>query len=417
MVNLRRDIAETESRRPTIPPWIGGTNGGERDNPTTPRRSRQIPRRPLSRSATPSAGTRRDPSSVAWSPDGLTLASASFDRTVRPVGGIERPGHPDPPEALRPGSAALAFSPDGLTIASASFDRTVRLWEASSGRAIRTLKGHADSVFGVSWSRDGLTIASASRDKTVRLWGDIERPGDPNPQGPRWGCIRRVVVARRTHSCLGVQRQTRCGCGRHRAAERSGPWRTTLVMSIACHGRLTDSASHRRLDDKTVRLWQAPSCRPICTLEGALRPRHERRVVSRRPSSRLGLLASQTVRLWLRESWQTVTGLPWAGNGLGSPAFNPRSPTIVTIAARPLRMGTEIQIWDYDPKTLIGRTARAGVPYTTSRRRSCWSATRASAKRGLGWRLAHDKFKEHPSTHGQQFWVLDEVEASTIGRG
>ena len=26
-------------------------------------------------------------------------------------------------------------------------------------------------------------------------------------------------------------------------------------------------------------------------------------------------------------------------------------------------------------------------------------------KTGLGWRLAHGEFKEHPSTHGQQFWM------------
>ena len=39
-------------------------------------------------------------------------------------------------------SASVAFSPDGTRLASASRDRTVKLWEADSGQEIRTLKGH-----------------------------------------------------------------------------------------------------------------------------------------------------------------------------------------------------------------------------------------------------------------------------------
>ena len=33
-------------------------------------------------------------------------------------------------------------------------------------------------------------------------------------------------------------------------------------------------------------------------------------------------------------------------------------------------------------------------------------------KTGLGWRLAHREFKEHESTHGQQFWVIDELKTT-----
>ena len=36
-------------------------------------------------------------------------------------------------------------------------------------------------------------------------------------------------------------------------------------------------------------------------------------------------------------------------------------------------------------------------------------------KTGLGWRLAHDEFKEHSSTHGQQFWVIPELGKQTRG--
>ncbi|WP_375470867.1 AAA-like domain-containing protein, partial [uncultured Nostoc sp.] len=64
---------------------------------------------------------------------------------------------------------SVAFSPDGQTIASASDDNTVKLWNRN-GQLLQTLQGHSDSVWGVAFSPDGQTIASASDDNTVKLW-------------------------------------------------------------------------------------------------------------------------------------------------------------------------------------------------------------------------------------------------------
>ncbi|MDF5739233.1 MULTISPECIES: P83/100 family protein, partial [unclassified Nostoc] len=64
---------------------------------------------------------------------------------------------------------SVAFSPDGQTIASASGDKTVKLWNCK-GQLLQTLQGHSDSVWGVAFSPDGQTIASTSSDKTVKLW-------------------------------------------------------------------------------------------------------------------------------------------------------------------------------------------------------------------------------------------------------
>jgi WD40 repeat protein len=64
----------------------------------------------------------------------------------------------------------VAFSPDGSTLASASYDETVRLWDARSGAALQTLEGHSGTVNAVAFSPDGSTLASASYDGTVRLW-------------------------------------------------------------------------------------------------------------------------------------------------------------------------------------------------------------------------------------------------------
>jgi len=114
-------------------------------------------------------GHTRAVTSVAFSPDGALLASASYDGTVRvwdmatgaAVKTLE--GHTD-------WVHSVAFSPDGALLASASRDKTVRLWDTETGAALKTLEGHTDSVTAVAFSPDGALLASASHDKTVRVW-------------------------------------------------------------------------------------------------------------------------------------------------------------------------------------------------------------------------------------------------------
>jgi WD40 repeat protein len=62
------------------------------------------------------------------------------------------------------------FSPDGQTLASASYDGTVKLWNVASGKKVITLYQHSGYVSSVSFSPDGERIASANADKSIKIW-------------------------------------------------------------------------------------------------------------------------------------------------------------------------------------------------------------------------------------------------------
>ena len=82
---------------------------------------------------------------------------------------------------------SLAFSTDGRTLVSGSWNSTIRLGDVDSGRRLGVLTGHTNKVNTLVFSPDGRALASGSADGTVLLWGFtpflLQIPGDVNGDG------------------------------------------------------------------------------------------------------------------------------------------------------------------------------------------------------------------------------------------
>lgn len=126
--------------------------------------------------------------SVAFSPDGKTLAAASKDGKIvlwDAATGKEIlyiMAHPGQDDAGFRGSLCVAFAPDGKTLASASTDKTIRLWDVATAKELGKFQADC-ALYTIAFAPDGKTLVSGGSDTAVLIW-DLVNPAKPQPAKP-----------------------------------------------------------------------------------------------------------------------------------------------------------------------------------------------------------------------------------------
>jgi WD40 repeat protein len=194
----------------------------------------------------------------------------------------------------------LAYSPDGATLVSGGADRLVRLWYAEGGTFRRALEGHTDEVTSLAYCPDGRTVASASLDDTVRLWdvgfgsywatlqghaGGVTALayspyGESLVTGGRDGTVRlwHAETAREVATSVGA---------------RQGHPQPVGCLAFAPNGWTIASGG----DDEAVRIWDVVGWHELCNFSGHTGPV---RAVAYSPDGRwlIAAGADGTVQRW-----------------------------------------------------------------------------------------------------------------------
>jgi small GTP-binding protein len=346
---------------------------------------------------------------MEWSPDGSYLASPSSDKTVQiwntRTGGLLR--------TLTSGAGmfySVAWSKDGSRLASAS-GPGLRVWEVATGNLLKTLASKGGSIWSVAWSPNGEDIAASCSDSLICLWysGSADR--------------MQVLAGHKdqvTHVAWSPD-------GRHIA---SGSGDNTVRIWEASSGKLKHTLNGHRntvinvcwLDnqhlvsasaDRTIRLWDTVSAKTLQVIEGhsgyvnAVTVSSNKKWLASRDAGGTTLDPSEAaVRLWRCDTWECVAVFNELGTERWFPGidikFHPHLPLLATLG----EADRIIRIWELDEAILRGQ-AQENVHYTTAK--LVLVGDSGVGKTGLGWRLAHDEFKEQFSTHGQQFWPIQRL--------
>ncbi|TDB89857.1 hypothetical protein E1264_07080 [Actinomadura sp. KC216] len=288
---------------------------------------------------------------VAFSPDGKTLAiggdhgvAGVWDVATRRQAGPLLVGHTAP---IR----TMAFSPNGETLATGGDDHTVRLWDMASRQQIGApLTGHTGPVRTLAFGPDGRTLATGGDDRTVRLWDMTGRQQIGLPLAGHTGPINTAAFSpdgkTLATAAEGAVRVWSVGDRRLRGS-RLDHTAAVNAATYSPNGKILATAD----DDRTVRLWDVASRQQIGPpLTGHTGPV---RTLASSPDGRTLATGGDdgTVRLWDMTGRQQI-GPPLTGHTgpINTAAFSQDGKILATGSAQ----DRTVRLWDIAARQPVG---------------------------------------------------------------
>jgi RNA polymerase sigma factor (sigma-70 family) len=188
------------------------------------------------------------------------------------------------------GGNALALSPDGKILAASSAGPgSVGMWDVATGKQIRLMQGHRDEVTGVAFSPDGRMLASSSKDKSVNLW-DMTTG----------------------QQLLSIKKHDD----------------SVAAVAFSSNGTTVASAS----DDKTIRLWDVKEGKQLHELAGHAGAVH---AIAFSPDGKTlaSVGADRTIRLWDADSGKPIRKVVRHPGAVHAVAFSPDGKWVASAGA------------------------------------------------------------------------------------
>ncbi|HKQ37463.1 MAG TPA: c-type cytochrome domain-containing protein [Verrucomicrobiae bacterium] len=220
---------------------------------------------------------------VAFSPDGTTLATGGADNAIR-LFEVTSGKLKFKTEQHADWVMGLAFHPETNLIVSASRDKTARVINTVSGELEATYQGHTEGVFAAVFSDDGRHAYSAGRDKKIHAW-EI-KDGKKTGETPVDGEIYRLVVRGKDLFACGSDKTVR----QFRAADKPELLRTFSGHADVVYAIAFNPTAHRVASggyDGEVRLWNTENGESIAAFKATPKLRSAQNLPQRLDTARV----------------------------------------------------------------------------------------------------------------------------------